>query len=84
MYDDLNFLCEGLIIEKQGMSAVTNWAIYQNKLFSPVERGYQVNSVYMDLIKTFDRMNRNSLMNLEKLGMNSSLLRSVKSFTKGS
>jgi hypothetical protein len=44
---------------RQGKSTSTNLLIYQNYKVEAFQNGYQVDSIYEDFSKTFDRVNHN-------------------------
>lgn len=63
----LSFDCKNIIIGEQhgfcqGKSTVTNLVRYTNVIFNSLESGYQVDSIYADFSKAFDRVNHEILM----------------------
>jgi histidinol phosphatase-like enzyme len=52
---------------RQGRSTSTNLLIYQNYIVEALENGYQVDSIYEDFSKAFDRVNHNILIHKLRL-----------------
>ena len=64
-----------------GRSTTTNLVLYTNKIINSIESGSQIDSVYTDFSKAFDRVVISLLIHkLSALGFHSSLLRWLSSF----
>lgn len=89
MYDELSWSCKEVLINEQHgfcyrKSTVTNLLIYQNKLLNAIENKFQIDSIYTDFSKAFDRVNHRILINkLSELGFSERLLIWFNSFLTG-
>ena len=74
------------ILEEQhgffkGRSTATNLGIFQNYLFDGVESGFQVDVIYTDLTKAFDRVSHSLLIEkLKSLGLRDGYINWIKSY----
>lgn len=65
----------------QGKSTCTNLVLYENFILNAFESRLQVDSIYTDFSKAFDRVNHRLLIGkLSALGINSSLLNWINSY----
>lgn len=65
----------------KGRSTITNLSIFSNYIISNMEKGRQVDVVYTDFEKAFDRVDHAILIQkLEKLGISGNLLRWTESY----
>lgn len=82
----LSWLCRGLLDEEQhgfsrNRSTVTNLVCYQNDILLNMEGRRQVDSVYTDFSKAFDRVDHHILyQKLSKFGFNDRLIQWFQSF----
>lgn len=82
----LSWLCKNIIIPQQhgfsaGRSTVTNLLSYQQYILNALERGLQVDSIYTDFSKAFDRVNHALLIEkLNSIGFGDSIVMWVSSF----
>lgn len=89
MYDQLAFDCKELIISNQHgfsqkKSTVTNLLVYEEYLLKALEDKCQVDSVYTDFSKAFDRVHHGVLIKkLRKIGFNENLIQWLQSFLIG-
>ena len=89
VYDQLNWQCSSLISDRQfgfcrGKSTVENLASYQVALLEALESGKQVDAVYTDFSRAFDRVNFKILIaKLSALGFSDKLISWMKSFLLG-
>lgn len=66
---------------RQKKSTLTNLILYQTKIISAFEHGQQVDSIYTDFQKAFDKVNHRLLTaKLEHFGFNGSFLNWIKSY----
>ena len=78
--------CISLIINNQhgfvkGRSIVTNLLLYSNYISQALDKYRQVDSIYLDFAKAFDKVDHNILLfKLHKLGINSHLIGWLKSY----
>ena len=69
---------------RSARSTTSNLLIYENYILNSLEAGLQVDSVYMDFSKAFDRVNHVLLLaKLEAIGIGDPLLSWFKSFLSG-
>lgn len=65
----------------RGRSVDTNLVTYTDFIFNAFEAGFQVDAVYTDFSKAFDKINHNLLLNkLLEIGVHGDLLRWIKSY----
>lgn len=89
VYEQLAWKCKGMIAECQfgfsaGRSTADNLVLYKIDLLEAFERKVQVDSVYTDFSKAFDRVSFQLLLaKLEAMGFHPSLLAWLKSFLEG-
>ena len=67
IYDQLSWSCKRFFIEEQhgfiaGKSTITNLVVYQSDLLDALEKNYQVDAIYTDFSRAFDRINHELLM----------------------
>ena len=68
----------------KGRSTSTNLVDFVNEVIRTVERGRQVDVVYTDMRKAFDRVHHGSLLRkLEELGVHSSMLCWLRTYLEG-
>lgn len=68
----------------RGRSTETNLVLYENFILNQMEGGWQVDSVYTDFSKAFDRVNHHLLfLKLKAIGIRDPLLSWFKSFVTG-
>lgn len=78
--DQLARVCSGIVVNEQhgfsrGKSTVTNLLCYQQALLGAFERGVQVDAVYTDFSKAFDRVSHKLLVHkLRALGFGSQIV----------
>lgn len=86
MYDKLFFLLKPYINPAQhgfvsGRSTTTNLAVFTRYCINSFEKGDQVDAVYTDLSKAFDKVPHNVLLfKLSKIGLHSNILNWFKSY----
>lgn len=86
---NLSWDCKNVIVNQQhgfsqGKSTCTNLVIYNNFILNSLENKVQVDSVYTDFSKAFDRVNHDILITkLERLGVSGSLLEWISSYLTG-
>lgn len=86
VYDDLSWSCKSIIIDQQhgflsGKSTSSNLLIYTTDIFNALECKCQVDSIYTDFAKAFDRVDHSLLINkLKIVGFSDGLLSWLKSF----
>lgn len=89
VYDQLFWYCRELIINQQhgffrGRSTVTNLLVYETHLLNALENREQVDAIYTDFSKAFDKVNHNLLLHkLNNLGFNDLILTWLRSFLTG-
>lgn len=89
VYDQLRWQCKNLINPNQhgfcqGRSTSTNLVEYEVDLLEVLEGGGQVDAVYTDFAKAFDRVNFNILISkLKSVGFNQQSLCWIESFLTG-
>lgn len=89
VYDQLSWECSNIISENQhgfcpGRSTTTNLVGYEIDLLEALERGSQIDSIYTDFSKAFDRVNFDILISkLNAIGFNDGCLRWISSFLRG-
>lgn len=85
----LSWNCKSILINEQhgfrrGRSTITNLVLYSNDILKCFESGMQVDSVYTDFSKAFDKVNLNLLVaKLSALGISGSLLSWIRQFLYG-
>lgn len=81
VYDSLNFQCKELVSDHQhgfmqNKSTITNLLIYETDIIRALEDGCQVDAIYTDFSKAFDRVNHHKLLNkLDNIGFNYDLIK---------
>ena len=89
VHDQLHWQCKHIVGETQfgfskGKSTTENRVLYESDLLESLERGYQVDSVYTDFSKAFDRVVFKLLFaKLEALGFSLQVRRWFESFLVG-
>jgi hypothetical protein len=84
--DHLTHFLRPRLLEEQhgfvgGRSTVTNLLVYTEYLFSSMDKRIQVDSIYTDLKKAFDKVDHSILLSkLSKCGIHGDLLRWLKSY----
>ncbi len=87
--DGLEFELKHLVVPQQhgfrsGRSTTTNLTIFQHYITSAFARGRQVDCIYLDFAKAFDRVSHKHLLaKLDSLGFSSSLLQFFQSYLRG-
>lgn len=85
---ELSWKCKNVIIPQQhgfctGKSTVTNLLVYEQALLNALKNGHQVDSVYTDFSKAFDKVNHDLLLlKLEGIGFGKKVLTWLGSFLK--
>ena len=68
----------------KGRSTSTNLLEFTHKAIRTIEKGYQMDAIYTDIAKAFDRVNHSRLLSkLHKMGIHSELLSWLASYLKG-
>lgn len=81
--------CKNIIVSNQhgfskGRSTVTNLLIYHNHIIKALESRFQVDSIYTDFSKAFDRVDLKLLvLKLQALGVGGTILKWIESFLVG-
>lgn len=81
--------CKNIIVSNQhgfskGRSTVTNLLIYHNHIVKALESRFQVDSIYTDFSKAFDRVDLKLLvLKLQALGVGGTILKWIESFLVG-
>lgn len=89
VYAQLSWQCRNIIISQQhgfsnGKSTVSNLVLYETEILSALENRSQVDAIYTDFSKAFDRVNFDLLLiKLDHIGFNKQLLLWLESFLKG-
>lgn len=84
--DGLSFAFKNIFITqqhgfRQGRSTATNLTVFVSTVLSAFENGNQLDCIYLDFAKAFDRISHPHLLKkLEALGVNGSLLKWFKSY----
>lgn len=87
--DSLSFQCRHLISKNQhgfvrNRSTVTNVVEFTNHCISSMEDGFQVDTIYTDFSKAFDRLSHQVLIyKLKLLGFSSNLSKWIRSYLEG-
>lgn len=87
--DKLSWHCKNVIIDEQhgftrGRSTVTNLMVYQDALLNAFESGIQVDAVYTDFSKAFDRVNQRLLIyKLQNMGFGEGVVSWIESYLSG-
>lgn len=88
IHDDVYRQVDSLIIESQhgfvrGKSVLTNLSIYSDFVLNNFEKGLQVDVVYTDFAKAFDKVDHGILLaKLEALGFSPNLITWIESYLK--
>ena len=88
VHDQLHWQCKHIVGETQfgfskGKSTTENLVLYESDLLESLERGYQVDSVYTNFSKAFDRVFKLLFAKLEALGFSLQVRRWFESFLVG-
>lgn len=87
--DFLSFKFKNVFITEQhgfrpGRSTVTNLCLFTNYIYSAFSRHHQVDCIYLDFAKAFDRVSHSHLVvKLRALGFSGPLLRWIQSYLSG-
>lgn len=87
-YDGMSSAFESIIIEQQhgfrrGRSTITNLCVYTQYLTAALESGMQVDAVYTDFSKAFDKVNHSVLLSkLEAYGVSGMTLQWLSSYLR--
>ncbi|XP_050308080.1 uncharacterized protein LOC126744626 [Anthonomus grandis grandis] len=89
IYDQIYFYCKELLLNQQyrfssGRSTITNLLIYQQDLLDALERGCQMDVIYTDFSKAFDRVDHRILQEkLRVFGFSNHIVAWFTSFLSG-